>query len=229
MQGTTVLITGAKGGLGTYVTQAFLKSGATVAGVSRSIKQADFPDANFTAFPAELTDEKSATQLAQQVAEKLGTVDVLVHLMGGYAGGKTVAELDDATFEQMLDINFRSTFLILRAFLPQMRKAGTGRIVAVGSRAAEGPAPGLGAYAACKTALVSLVRSVAAENTDLGITANVIVPGTMDTPSNRMNEPHADFSRWVPPQNVADLILWLTSSAAAHLSGAIIPVYGRDV
>jgi NAD(P)-dependent dehydrogenase (short-subunit alcohol dehydrogenase family) len=229
MQGKTVVITGAKGGLGTHVTQAFLHAGAIVAGVSRSIKQSDFPHPSFTAFPAELRDGNTAGQLSQQVISKLGKVDAVVHLMGGFAGGKTVMELDDATLEQMLDINLRSTFLVCRAFLPYMRQAGQGRIIAIGSRAAEGAAPGLGAYAAFKTGLVSLMRTVAAENKDLGITANVIVPGTMDTPANRMNEPRADFSRWIQPENVASLILWLASDAAAQLSGAVIPVYGRDV
>lgn len=229
MNSKSVLITGAKGGLGTHVTETFLRAGAVVAGVSRSIKQADFPHPNFTAFSAELTDGASAAKVADAVRAKFGKIDVLVHLTGGFAGGKSVAETDDQTFEQMLDINLRSAFYILRSVIPHMRNAGSGRIVAIGSRAADGPAPGIGAYAAFKTALVSLVRTVASENKDLGITANVILPGTMDTPANRTSEPKADFSRWIQPQHVADLILWLSSEAAGQISGAVIPVYGRDV
>jgi NAD(P)-dependent dehydrogenase (short-subunit alcohol dehydrogenase family) len=229
MQGKTVLITGAKGGLGTYVTNAFLNAGARVAGVSRSIKQSDFPNGNFTAFPAELADSKSALAVSSAVKEKLGRIDVLVHLMGGFAGGKSVPETDDQTFEQMFDLNLRSAFYILRAVIPHMREAGGGRVIAIGSRAAESAAPQLAAYAAFKTALVSLVKSVASENSDRGITANVILPGTMDTPANRANEPGADYARWIQPQNVADLIIWLTSDAAAQVSGGVIPVYGREV
>ncbi|HYL92463.1 MAG TPA: SDR family NAD(P)-dependent oxidoreductase [Alphaproteobacteria bacterium] len=229
MNSKSVLITGAKGGLGTHVTETFLRAGAVVAGVSRSIKQADFPHPNFTAFSAELTDGASAAKVADAVRAKFGKIDVLIHLTGGFAGGKSVAETDDQTFEQMLDINLRSAFYILRSVIPHMRNAGSGRIVAIGSRAADGPAPGIGAYAAFKTALVSLVRTVASENKDLGITANVILPGTMDTPANRTSEPKADFSRWIQPQHVADLILWLSSEAAGQISGAVIPVYGRDV
>ena len=229
MQGTTALITGAKGGLGTYVTQAFLDSGATVAGVSRSIKQADFPKGDFVALPAELTDASSAAALAQTVRERMGKVDVLVHLMGGFAGGKTVPQTDDQTFDQMFNLNLRSAFYTFRSIIPLMRDAGHGRIVAIGSRAAESAAPGLAAYAAFKTALISLVRTIASENRDRGITANVILPGTIDTPGNRSNEPQADFSRWIQPKNIADLILWLSSDAASQVSGTVIPVYGRDV
>jgi len=229
MQGTTILITGAKGGLGTHVTNAFLHSGATVAGVSRSIKQGDFPQPGFNAFPAELTESKAAAGLASAVKARLGKIDVLVHLMGGFAGGKPVPQTDDETFEQMFDINLRSSFYIFRSVIPLMRDAGRGRIIAIGSRAAESAAPGLAAYAAFKTALASLVKTIASENSDRGITANVILPGTMDTPTNRANEPGADYSRWIQPQNVADLIIWLASDAAAQVSGTVIPVYGRDV
>jgi len=229
MQGRTALITGANGGLGNQVTQTFLAAGATVAGVSLDIRQSDFPDPNFTAFMSDISDSASAMKLAKEVIGKLGKVDVLVHLAGGFAGGKTVAEEDEATLDRMLDINLRSAFLIFRAFLPHMRQAASGRIIAIGSRAAETASPGLAAYALSKAALVSLVRTVAAENKDLGITANVILPGTMDTPGNRAGMPDADRGRWINPQTVASLILWLAGDGGAQVSGAAIPVYGRDV
>jgi NAD(P)-dependent dehydrogenase (short-subunit alcohol dehydrogenase family) len=229
MQGKTVLITGANGGLGTQVTKTFLAAGASVAGVSLNIKATDFSDPKFTAFAADLASTAAAMKLAEDVMGKLGRVDALVHLAGGYTGGKTVAEEDEATLDQMLNINLRSTFLLFRAFLPHMRKAGSGRIVAIGSRAVEGPAPGIAAYALSKAAVVSLVRSVAAENKDLGITANVILPSTIDTAANRASMPESDSSRWIRPQTIANLILYLTSDAGAQVSGAVIPVYGRDV
>jgi NAD(P)-dependent dehydrogenase (short-subunit alcohol dehydrogenase family) len=229
MLGKTVLITGANGGLGNQVTKTFLAAGATVAGVSLDIKQADFPDERFTAFLSNISDGASVMKLAREVIGKLGKVDVLVHLAGGFAGGKAVAEEEEATLDHMLDINLRSAFLMFRAFLPFMRQAGRGRIIAIGSRAAETASPGLAAYALSKAALVSLVRSVAAENKDLGITANAILPGTMDTPGNRASMPDVDPGRWIKPKTVADLILWLAGDSAAQVSGAAIPVYGRDV
>lgn len=225
----TALITGAKGGLGTYVTRSFLRAGANVAGVSRSIQQADFPDARFAAVAGEISSRETAQALADRVAGRFGRIDILVHLVGGFAGGTPVAETDDATLERMLDLNLRSAFHILRAVIPLIRAAGSGRIIAIGSRAAVEPQPSIAAYSASKAALVSLVRSVAMENKDRGITANVILPGTMDTPANRAADPHADFSQWVDPQQVADLALWLASDAASQITGAAIPVYGKQL
>ena len=110
-----------------------------------------------------------------------------------------------------------------------MRKTGNGRIVAIGSRAAMEPGAGVGAYSASKAAMVSLIRTVALENKDVGITANVILPGTMDTPANRKAMPKSDFSKWVRPAAVASLITWLVSDAGKDVNGAVIPVYGSEV
>jgi NAD(P)-dependent dehydrogenase (short-subunit alcohol dehydrogenase family) len=129
----------------------------------------------------------------------------------------------------MFELNVNSAFHIIRAVLPHMRKAGSGRIIAIGSRAAESPGVGVGAYSASKAALVSLMRTVALENKDAGITANVILPGTIDTPANRKAMPSADTSQWVQPVDIAGLILWLTSPPAKDVTGAAIPVYGRGL
>jgi len=117
----------------------------------------------------------------------------------------------------------------MRAVLRQMRAQGSGRILAIGSRAAVEPQAGVGVYAASKAALVALVRTVALENKEQGISANVILPGTMDTPANRTANPAADYSKWVPPGQVGALLVHLASGQASHVSGAVIPVYGRDL
>lgn len=224
-----VIITGAKGGLGTFVTNAFLNEGAQVIGVSRSISSSDFPREGFSAMPAELTNGDSARRLAAAVVEKVGRIDALVHLVGGFAGGQTVSDSDDATFDRMISMNLRSAFDIIRAVLPQMRTQGTGRILAIGSRAAVEPAAMAGIYAASKAALVSLIRTVASENADHGISANIVLPGTMDTPANRSAMPNADFSHWVQPAQVASLLIHLASDAGAQITGAAIPIYGSAV
>ena len=226
MKDKIVLVTGANGGLGTAVTQAFLDAGAKVAGSARDIQQTSFRSADFTAMPADIADPKGAIALVDQVLQKFGRLDVLAHTVGGFAGGKTVAETDDATFERMLDLNLNATFYLVRAAIPVMRKSGQGRIIAIGSRAAEEPGPGVGAYSASKAAMVSLIRTVAVENRDAGITANVILPGTIDTPANRQAMPKADVSAWVQPANIASLIFWLASDAAKDVNGAVVPVYG---
>ena len=223
------LITGAKGGLGSFVTEAFLAAGARVVGVSRSIQPADFSHSGFTAMPAELSTGDAARKLAGDVVSQFGRIDALVHVMGGFAGGTRVAETDDATFEKMLDLNYRAAFFIARAVLPQMRQKGSGRILAVASRQAVEPAAMVGAYSASKAALVSLIRTIALENKDRGISANTVLPGTMDTPANRAGDPKADGSQWVQPSQVASLLVHLASDAGAQVTGAAIPIYGQQV
>jgi NAD(P)-dependent dehydrogenase (short-subunit alcohol dehydrogenase family) len=229
MDGKVILVTGAKGGLGSFVTQSFLDSGATVIGCSRSIQASDFPRPNFTAMPADFANSAAVRALADQVASKFGKIDALVHVMGGFAGGSSIAETSDDTWERMRDLNLTAAFYATRAVLPHMRKAKGGRIVAVGSLAATEAHVGLGAYVIFKSALVTLIQTIALENAGANITANVVLPGTMDTPANRASMSNADFSKWVPPQDVAQLIVWLTADQAAHVNGAVIPIQGRNV
>lgn len=229
MKGKIALVTGANGGLGSHVTRALLDAGATVVGVSRKIQQQDFAGPAFTALPAEISTAAGATSMVESVMARFGKLDVVVHTVGGFAGGQSIAETDDATFQRMFDLNLNSTFFLLRAVLPVMRKTGNGRIIAIGSRAALEPGARVGAYSASKAAMVSLIRTVALENKDAGITANVILPGTIDTPVNRKAIPNADIRKWVQPANIAALITWLAGDAGKDVNGAVIPVYGADV
>src|SRR5580704_7489920 len=209
MKNKVVLITGANGGLGTSITRSFLATGASVTGVSNEISAEEFPQSNFTAISADLTEASAVNDVVQSVVKREGRIDILIHVLGGFAGGKSIAETDDTTWQQMQDLNLSSAFYVLRAAIPHLRKSGTGRIVAIGSLAAVEPHAGLGAYVTFKSALVSLVRTVALENKDAGLTANVVLPGTMDTPANRKAMPGADFSKWLKPEDVANLVLWL--------------------
>jgi len=228
MKDKIVLVTGANGGLGSYVTRAFLEAGATVIGTSRKIAQSEFPSPNFTAIAAELSTGNGARVLMEQVLARFGKLDVLAHTVGAFAGGSSIADTDDATFQKMLDLNLNSVFYVLRAAVPLVRQSGSGRIIAIGSRAAVDPGTGVGAYSASKAAMVSLIRTVAAENKDAGLTANVILPGTIDTPTNRAAMPNADRSKWVDAASIASLVLWLAGEAGKDVNGAVIPVYGKD-
>lgn len=228
MSDRVVLITGAKGGLGSFVTQRFLATGATVVGASRSIAAEDFPVANFVALPVDFTKAAAVDRAIGSVIDRYGKLDVLVHVLGGFAGGTSVAKTDDATWEQMRDLNLTSAFYVLRAAIPHLRKSGAGRIVAIGSITALEPHAELGAYVSFKSALASLVRTVALENKNAGVTANVVLPGTMDTPANRKAMPGADFSKWLKPADVADLVLWLADERAAHITGTVIPIDGPN-
>lgn len=228
-EGRVVLITGANGGLGSAVTRAFLDAGARVFGVSRGISNEDFARPMFRAIAAEIKTFDQASEVAGRVAAEAGRIDSLVHLVGGFAGGQTVEATDDSVLDRMLDLNLRAAFHLLRAVLPQMRAQGAGSIVAIGSRTAVEPQPMLAAYSASKAALVSLIRTVALEGKADGISANVVLPGTMDTPANRVSSPGADSSRWVRPEQVAALLLHLTSPTATQVSGAVVPIYGGDL
>lgn len=216
------MITGAGGGLGRAVVEAFLADGATVYGVDLTWKQ---PHANplFHHIEANILEPGEC----ERVAKLAAPVDALVHLVGGFGGGKPVAETGDESWDQMMNLNLRAAFSMFRAVLPQMMAAKRGRIVAIASRAAVEPMANFVAYNVSKAGVLALVKTVAMEVKDLGITANAVLPSVIDTPANRAAMPGADFSKWVAPESIARLLVWLTSDAARDISGAAIPIYGR--
>jgi NAD(P)-dependent dehydrogenase (short-subunit alcohol dehydrogenase family) len=222
MVGMSVLITGANGGLGTAVCEAFLKTGATVIGVARTWTEA----VSFLTLSVDLTTAEGCDAMVAQALEH-GPIDVLVHLLGAFGGGQPIAETSDKTWDGMMTLNLRAAFCAMRAALKPMTAAKYGRIVAVGSRASVEPLPNYAAYSVAKAALVALVKNVAAENKDLGITANVVLPSTIDTPLNRQAMAKADFSSWVKPESIAKTLVWLASREAGDISGAVVPIYGR--
>jgi len=228
MSGKIVLVTGANGGLGTFVTRAFLEAGATVIGTSLKIQQDAVANPNFTALPSDISKVDDAKHLVEKIGRKFGRLNVLAHTVGGFAGGQTVAETDDETFQRMLDMNLIATFHILRAAIPLLVRNADSRIIAIGSRQALEPGENVGAYSASKAAMVSLIQTVALENKTVGLKANVILPGTMDTAANRQAMPKADFSKWVQPSSVASLMVWLAGDGGRDVNGAVIPAYGPE-
>jgi NAD(P)-dependent dehydrogenase (short-subunit alcohol dehydrogenase family) len=218
----SVLITGAGGGLGTAVCAGFQQAGATVIAVQRTWHETK----PYVTLAADLETAEGSRAMIQQACEH-GPIEALVHLAGGFRGGAPIAETTDSDWDMMMNVNLRIAFHAIRAALDPMLKSKRGRIVAIGSRAAVEPSPNFAAYAVSKAALVALVKNVAAEVKDSGITANVVLPSTIDTPANRKAMPNADFSRWVAPESIAKLLIWLCSDEAADVSGAVIPIYGR--
>jgi len=222
-----VIITGASGGLGSVVTKAFLDAGARVAGVDRSAHSNNAAHSNLAHFAVALDNAAAVDMLVRDVVNLYGKIDAVVHLVGGFAGGQRADETSDETWEKMIAINLRPAWVLSRAVLPLMREARRGSFSAIGSSAALEPTPTLGAYGASKAALISLVRTIAAENKEFGVRANIVSPNTMDTPANRSAMPDADPAKWVQPANVASLLVWLASDAGAEVSGAVIPLPGR--
>jgi NAD(P)-dependent dehydrogenase (short-subunit alcohol dehydrogenase family) len=209
------------------VTKAFLDAGARVIGVDRSARSRNADHPSLSHFAVALESAEGVRMLVADVLNLHGRIDAVVHLVGGFAGGQRVEETADETWEQMIAMNLRPAWILSRAVLPVMREAGRGSIVAIGTAAALSPVAGMGAYGASKAALISLIQTIAAENREVGIRANVVSPNTMDTPANRAAMPDADPGRWVQPANVASLIVWLVSDAGAEVNGAVIPLPGR--
>ena len=228
MKNKVVFITGASGGLGSSVTRAFLERGARVIGASKHITAADFPEPNFEALAMDLNHLDEVRRGVAKVIERYGQLDILVHVLGGFAGGPTVANTTDQVWQQMQDLNLTSAFHVFRECIPHLRKSKAGRLMAIGSLTAAEAHANLGAYVVFKSALAMLVKTVALENADAGVTANVILPGTMDTEGNRKSMPGADFAKWLKTQDVAELVLSLAGENARHLSGLAIPIEGRQ-
>jgi NAD(P)-dependent dehydrogenase (short-subunit alcohol dehydrogenase family) len=229
MEGRVVIVTGADGGLGKSITQALLDSDATVVGTSRKIQTTEFQHPSFFGVPADISNRDGSTRLIDEVLSRFGKLHVLVHTVGGFAGGQAVMDTDDDTFQRMMDLNLKPLLHMLRAAIPPLRESGAGCVIAVGSRAAVEPGPKVGAYSASKAAMLSVMKTVALENKDAGLRANVILPGTIDTPANRRSSPDADFSKWVRPAAIASLVTWLAGDAGRDINGTAIPIYGSEI
>jgi NAD(P)-dependent dehydrogenase (short-subunit alcohol dehydrogenase family) len=162
----------------------------------------------------------------REAAEAHGGIDALINIAGGFDGGSPVHETPWSLWQQQLDLNLKTTVISCAAAAPHMRGRGAA-IVNVGSRTATQPAKNLAAYAASKRAVAQLTEALAAELRDDDITANLVLPSTIDTPANRESSPKADHARWPKPEEIARVILFLVGPDARIISGAAIPVYGR--
>jgi NAD(P)-dependent dehydrogenase (short-subunit alcohol dehydrogenase family) len=156
-------------------------------------------------------------------------VDGAVLAAGGWRGGAPIYETTDDVWSGMLTANLETTRVSLQALLPGMLKRGRGSIVVLSSAAAARPweHPRAAAYAAAKAASLALVQACAAEVLASGVRVNTVLPSTIDTPANRKGSPDADFTRWVTPESIGDVIAFLLSDAARDISGAALPVYGK--
>ena len=234
LAGKVALITGGTGALGRAVTAAFVQAGARAAVtyiVDREVPEckeclgarADAP----IFLKADVTAEAGVQELVKTIVGRLGRIDTLLHLVGGYIGDLPVAGLPEAMWDHMLNLNLKSAFLCCKHVVPVMQRQGEGRIVTVSSRAAIRVFPGISAYAAAKAGLIAFTETLAGEVLKDNITVNTILPSVIDTPANRQAMPGADYSAWVKPEEIARVLLFLCSEASRQISGAAIPVYGR--
>ncbi len=234
MQNKIVVISGAAGILGRAVVRRFLHEGATVCavdhkegrisalGLDRSV-----PGVLSVFENLNLADREIVPALTDAVHSRVGKVDIIINTVGGFTMGERVFELSEKTWEQMVNINVMPFLNLTRAFVPDLIEKGSGKVVSVGAAASLKGGAKAGAYAATKAALLRLTESLAAELHPKGIQVNCVLPGTIDTPNNRNEMPTADFTRWVSPEKIADVILFLSSPDADAITGAAIPVFGH--
>ena len=227
----TVVVAGGTGALGSAISEAFVRAGATVvttfhtATEYQTLSEAlGVQRARLEGEQVDVTDETAVRRLADRVLEHHGRIDALVNAVGGYVGGVNLWDLEAAALERMLALNLRSVYTLARAFVPVFLKQGRGSIVNVVAHAAIDHPAGASAYAASKAGALAMGNSLAAELIGTSIRANSVLPRIIDTPANRRAMPKADFAKWTKPQGIAELILFLCSDAATAVHGAAITV-----
>ncbi|HEV2557339.1 MAG TPA: SDR family NAD(P)-dependent oxidoreductase [Microvirga sp.] len=219
-----IVVTGAAGNLGRAIGRRLHAAGAARVLLDRAGLQAD-EERTLAVGEVDLTDGAQVSAALERAKTRFGRIDGLVATVGGFEGGPAVHETPWSAWERMLNANLKTAVTACHAVLPHFVEGG--RIVTIGARPGVSSVAGLAPYAASKAAVIRLTESIALEHRDRNITANCIAPSTIDTPQNRAAMPGANFFNWVPPDEIAELALFLLSPAARSISGAVIPIYGR--
>lgn len=228
LSGKSVVITGANGHLGQAVARRFAAAGARLAllGRDEAALQAVAAGPEATVYVCDVTDEAAVAATMTAVHGTLGGPFALLNVVGGYAFGARVHELDLATWQHMLSLNLTSAFLCAKHALPHMLAAGEGRILSISSKVALDLPVGAAAYAVAKAGVNALTSCLAKELRGTGVAAAALMPSVIDTPPNREAMPKADPGKWVTPEQLAEVMLLLCAREAAALNGAIMPVFG---
>jgi NAD(P)-dependent dehydrogenase (short-subunit alcohol dehydrogenase family) len=226
----TCLITGAAGNLGRAVGAAFASAGATLVLLDRELKnlRAAYGDKaeRVLLLEVDLLDADAVAKAVETALQRFPRIDILCNIAGGFRTGSPVHETPENTWGLMLDLNAKSVINTARAVVPGMIAAGHGKIISIAALAGLGGKANMGAYSASKSAVIRLTESMSAELRDKGINVNCILPSIIDTPQNRADMPGADHRRWVSPEALADVMLFLASDQARAIHGAAIPVTG---
>jgi len=225
MDGKVIVVTGASGALGTVVAEVALARGARVAGVDHAPTQVPATPSRLELGGVDLTDAAQARKAIDAVVAHFGKLDALINIAGGFAF-EAIAEGDPRTWQHMYALNVVTALNASQSAIPHLARSGAGRIVNIGAMGALQAGAGMGPYAASKAGVHRLTEALAAEWKG-SITVNAVLPSTIDTPANRASMPKADFAKWVSPQELADVILFLASDAASAVTGALLPVSGR--
>jgi NAD(P)-dependent dehydrogenase (short-subunit alcohol dehydrogenase family) len=225
MEGKIIVVTGASGALGKVVVATALAKGARVAAIDHAASAMKATADRIELGGVDLTDAGEAKKAIDAAASHFGKLDALVNIAGGFAF-ETTAEGDPKTWQRMYALNVLTALNASRSAVPHLSASGAGRIINVGAMGALQAGAGMGAYAASKAGVHRLTEALAAEWKGK-ITVNAVLPSTIDTAANRASMPNADFAKWVRPEELADVILFLASDAASAVTGALLPVNGR--
>jgi NAD(P)-dependent dehydrogenase (short-subunit alcohol dehydrogenase family) len=225
MNGRVVVVTGASGALGKVVAETALTRGARVAGVDFAPTQIPATPARLELGGVDLTDAAQAKKAIDAAVAHFGALDALINIAGGFAF-ETVADGDPSTWQRMHALNVTTALNASRAAIPHLTASNAARIVNIGAMGAVQAGAGMGAYAASKAGVHRLTEALAAEHKGK-ITVNAVLPSIIDTAANRASMPKSDFAKWVTPQELAEVILFLASDAASAITGALLPVSGR--
>jgi NAD(P)-dependent dehydrogenase (short-subunit alcohol dehydrogenase family) len=220
-----IIVTGASGALGKVVAEEALARGAHVAAVDHAPSSLSPTSNRIELGSVDLTDAAQAKKAIDAAVAHFGQLDALINIAGGFAF-ETVADGNPATWQRMYALNVTTALNASRAAIPHLLGSSAARIINIGALGALQAGAGMGAYAASKSGVHRLTEALAAEHKGK-ITVNAVLPSIIDTAANRASMPKSDFSKWVTPKELADVILFLASDAASAVTGALLPVNGR--
>lgn len=227
-----VVITGATGGLGRVVTKQFADQGARLVLVGTSLERVQSLEdvlklhkERILTSVADLCQPERTSDLVRQTLERFGRIDILLHLVGGWSGGKSVTESRNEQVESMLQQHLWTTYHLTRGILPIMLPNRWGRILAVSSPLASEPVADMAPYAIGKAAQETLLRTIAEEVKGSGVTANILLVKKIDVEHARDRKPDNENSSWTTPEDISSVLSFLSSDEARTINGARIPLY----
>jgi len=224
--GKVIAVTGAFGAMGAAVAATLAGFGAQVARLDHAPVPPGSSSGSLSYGGIDLADDAAAVSAIQRIVQETGRLDGLVNIAGGFRF-ETLEQGMLETWDSQYRMNLRTAVACCKAALPHLLKSGHGRIINIGALGALKAGAGMGAYAASKAGIAKLTEALADELKDRGTTVNALLPSTLDTPRNRLDMPTADFSRWVTPAAIGEVIAFLISDSAGAITGALIPVAGR--
>ena len=235
MQENVAVLTGGTGALGRAVVPMLARRGFRLAigylipdEARRLEEELDVDEDEIILRRVDATDREQVDAFMQEAVDAYGHINVVASLVGGWAGGRDIAETDDVRFDRMIDLNLRSAFYTVRAAIPHLQDVDWGRLIVVSSRAGIDTPTGQAAYNVAKAGVLALARSAAVELNHTNVTSNALMPSVIDTEATRAALPYADYVKWPKPHDIGAVIDFLASPASEVINGAGIPVYGQS-